>query len=52
MRVETRVRLPKGLNKRPPISGDILRIILSGLEGHGFDELSLSFPASDDLIQR
>lgn len=29
--------------------GDILRIILSGLEGHRFDELSLSFPASDEF---
>ena len=50
MRVETTIRLPKGLSKRLPICGDILRIILSGLEGHGFDELSLSFPASDNLI--
>lgn len=50
MRVETTIRLPKGLNKILPIHGDILRIILSGLEGHGFDELSPSFPASDNLI--
>ena len=43
MRVQTTIRLPKGLNKILPIHGDILRIILSGLEGHGFDELSRPF---------
>lgn len=51
MRIETRIRLPKELNKRPPLSGEILSIILSGPEGWGLNELSLSLPASDNLTQ-
>lgn len=45
-----RIRLPKGLNKRLPLGGTILRTILAGPEGHGFDEHSLSLPASGNLF--
>lgn len=45
-----RFRVPRGLNKRLPVGGAILTMILAGLEGHGFDEHSPSIPASGSLF--